>query len=320
MSEKRRVVVTCPVREQVDDILNREGLEVLYFDSEEPVEYGKIRDAVRDAHGLLCMLYDRIDAPLIDSAPNLRVISSVSTGLNHIDLDKVKERGIVVTHTPGILTEATADLAWALLMATARRVVEGDQFCRQGRFKGWRHHLLIGQDIHHSTLGIFGMGRIGSAIARRARGFHMRVIYHNRNRSPHEEEVGAELVEFETLLRESDHLLISAPLTPETQGRFGREEFRLMKPTATLINIGRGPIVKERELAEAIHSGEIWGAGLDVYEREPEIDELLLETPRVVLLPHLGSASGDTRRRMARAAASDLVSVLEGREPTYRAV
>ncbi len=314
-----KAVVTCPVRDQVEDILAQEDLEVLYFDSEEPVEYQRIKDAVRDAKGLLCMLYDRIDAELIDSAPELKVISSVSTGLNHIDLEKVKERGIVVTHTPGILTEATADLGWALLMATGRRIVEGDRFCREGRFKGWRHHLLIGQDIYNSTLGIFGMGRIGAAIARRAKGFNMRVIYHNRGKSPYEEEVGATRVSFEELLKESDHLIISAPLTPETEGRFGKEEFKAMKPTATLINIGRGPIVKERELAEAINSGEIWGAGLDVYEREPEIDGLLFNTPRVVLLPHLGSASGDTRRRMARAAASDLVRVLKGEEPIYRA-
>ena len=317
---RSRVVVTCPVREQVKDILSDPKLEVVWFDSEEPVAYQKIKEAAGDAQGLLCMLYDRIDAELIDAAPELQVISSVSTGLNHIDLEKAKERGIIVTHTPGILTEATADLAWALLMATARRIVEGDGFCRQGLFKGWRHHLLIGQDVHHSTLGIFGMGRIGSAIARRARGFEMRVIYHNRNRSPYEEEVGATMVDFETLLKESDHLVISAPLTPETEGRFGKNEFKAMKPTATLINVGRGPIVKEKELAEAIIQGEIWGAGLDVYEREPEIEQLLFHTPRVVLLPHIGSASGETRKRMARAAASDLVRALRGEEPIYRAV
>ncbi len=315
----KKIVVTCPVRDQVEDILSQSDLDVLYFDSEEPVEYQQIKDAAIDAEGLLCMLYDRIDAGLIGAAPSLKVISSVSTGLNHIDLEKAKERGIVVTHTPGILTEATADLGWALLMATTRRTAEGDRFCREGRFRGWRHHLLIGQDIYNSTLGIFGMGRIGAAIARRAKGFNMRVIYHNRTKSPYEDEVGATWVDFETLLRESDHLVISAPLTPQTEGRFGAEEFRAMKPSATLINIGRGPIVKEHELAEAINSGEIWGAGLDVYEREPEIDSLLMNTPRVVLLPHIGSASGDTRRRMARAAATDLIKVLRGEEPIYPA-
>ncbi len=314
-----KVVVTCPVRDQVEDILSEDNLNVIYFDSEEPVPYHEIKREARDAEGLLCMLYDRIDEELIDSCPKLKVISSVSTGLNHIDLEKAKKRGIVVTHTPGILTEATADLAWALLMATARRIAEGDRFCRDGLFKGWRHHLLIGQDVYGSTLGIFGMGRIGAAIARRAQGFQMKVLYHNRNKSPYENEVKATYVTFEELIEKSDHLIISAPLTPETKGRFGREEFKAMKPTAVLINIGRGPIVKERELAQAINSGEIWGAGLDVYEREPEIDGLLMKTPRVVLLPHIGSASGDTRRRMARAAARDLVKALRGEKPDHLA-
>lgn len=316
--KKPKVLVTWPyLFPEADELLQKET-ETTYHRVERPMTRQELMEAIADKEGLLCMLFDRINAEVMDAAPRLRVITNLGVGLDNIDVEAATQRGIVVTHTPGVLTEATADLGWALLMATARLIPQAHNFTREGQFVGLRYHLFLGKDMVGKTLGIYGMGRIGTALARRAKGFNMKIVYHNRHPNPQGEKItGARYVSFQELLRESDFLVIVAPLTPETQGRFGIEEFRQMKRDAILINIGRGPIVKERELVEALKKGLIWGAGLDVYEREPEIEKGLLELERVVLLPHIGSATVETRTAMALVAVRDLVRALKGEKPQH---
>lgn len=266
---------------------------------------------VREADGLICLLTDRIDAEVLDAAPRLRVISTMAVGYDHIDIAAATARGIPVGNTPGVLTETTADLAWALLLATARRVVEGDRFVREGRWRTWDPNLLLGYDVHGATLGVVGMGAIGQAVARRAAGFGMRVLY--TRRSGTNATIG-ERVTLEKLLRESDFVSLHVPLTDETQHLIGERELRLMKPTAILINTARGPVVDQRALARALREGVIAGAGVDVTEVEPiPPDDPLLSAPNVVILPHIGSASYATRARMADMAVENCIAGLEGR-------
>lgn len=277
----------------------------------------EIIEHVRDKDGLLCLLTDKVDSEVMDSAPNLKVISNYAVGFDNIDVKAATERGIVVTNTPGVLTETTADLAWALLMAVARRIVEADKFTREGKFKGWSPTLLLGSDVYGKTLGIIGFGRIGRAVARRAKGFEMRVLYYDIERAPEEveRELNAQYVDLEALLKEADYISIHAPLTPETHHMIGERELKMMKPTAYLINTARGPIVDERALVRALKEGWIAGAALDVYENEPELTPGLAELPNVVLAPHIGSASAETRTKMAEMAVSNLLSVLKGERP-----
>lgn len=315
---KPKVLVTWPyLFSEADELLQQET-EVVYHKEERPMTQQELMEALSDKEGLLCMLFDRITGEVLNAGPNLKVVSNLGVGLDNVDIEAATQRGMAVTHTPGILTEATADLGWALLMATARLIPQAHNFTREGRFEGIRYHIFLGKDLVGKTLGVYGMGRIGTAVARRAKGFNMKVIYHNRHPSPQgEKEAGAQYVSFQELLRKSDFLVIVAPLTPETRGRFGLEEFRQMKKDAILINIGRGPIVKEKELVQALKEGLIWGAGLDVYEKEPEIEEGLLEMNRVVLSPHIGSATIETRSAMALIAAQDLVEALKGKKPRH---
>ncbi len=315
---KPRVLVTWPYTFPEADELLQQETEVTYHKEERPMTRQELMKALADKEGLLCMLFDRIDREVLEAAPRLRVVSNLGVGLDNIDVEAATQRGVVVTNTPGILTEATADLGWALLMATARLIPQAHQYTKEGRFTGLRYHIFLGKDLAGKTLGIYGMGRIGTAVARRARGFNMKIIYHNRKPNPEgEKETGARYVSFQELLRESDFLVIVTPLTPETRGRFGLEEFRQMKRDAILINIGRGPIVKEKELVQALKEGLIWGAGLDVYEREPQVEEGLLELDRVVLTPHIGSATVETRSAMGLMAAENLVRVLKGERPLH---
>ncbi len=258
---------------------------------------------------------DRVDAALVAAAPGLRIIASGSVGYNHVDLAACAQRGIIVTHTPGVLDETTADMAWALLMAAARRLAESERWLRAGHWQRWAWDQFLGQDLHHSTLGIVGMGRIGSAIARRARGFQMRILYCNRSPAADAAALGAEPRTLEALLRESDHVVLVVPYTPQTHHLIGARELGWMKPTATLVNIARGGIVDDAALAEALRAGRIASAGLDVYENEPAVDPALLEVPNVVLAPHLGSASRATRFAMAMLAARNLVSWAQGAGP-----
>ena len=272
-------------------------------------------DELGDADALLCLLTDRVDAALLERAPRLRVVANAVVGYEHVDVRACAARGIVVTNTPDVLTEATADLTWALILATVRRLPQAERSLRAGEFHGWRFWDYLGGDLAGGTLGIFGMGRIGRAVARRAGGFGMRVVYHSRTRLPAEEEarLGVEPVSFDDLLARSDVLTLHAPLTPETRHAIGREALRRMKAGAFLVNTARGALVDEAALVEALRGGGLAGAGLDVYEREPELAPGLLELDDVVLLPHVGSATRETRTRMAMVAARNVHAVLSGR-------
>ncbi len=270
----------------------------------------------KEAEGLLVLLSDKIDKEVMERCQNLKVVSNYAVGYNNIDIEEATERGIAVTNTPGVLTETTADQTFGLLIAAARRIVESDYFTRTGKFRGWFPKLLLGTDIHGKTLGIIGLGRIGKAVARRAQGFSMEVIYHNRSRIDRneEEKLNVEYVDFNELLQISDFITINAPLNQSTYHLLGAKEFKKMKDSAIIVNTGRGPIIKEDDLVKALKNGEIAGAGLDVYEREPLVEPGLMELDNVVLTPHTGSATIEARRKMSEIAAQNAVAVLKGRE------
>ena len=268
---------------------------------------------------LLTLVSDPVDGALLDALPTVRHVAQVAVGYDNVDVDACRAREVLVTHTPGVLTDATADLTWALLLAVARRVREGEALLRGGRFVGWSPTMLLGVELAELTLGVFGFGRIGRAVARRALGFGMRVIYTSRSAVPEDVQraLGAERVSFEDLLVRSDVLSIHAPLDDDTRGRFGAPELRAMKSSAILLNTARGPIVDEAALAAALEAGDLFGAGLDVFEREPEVHPGLLERDDVVILPHLGSATVAARGRMARTALTDAVRVAQGQAPLH---
>jgi len=273
----------------------------------------ELRRRVADRDALFVVASDRVDAALLDAAPNLRIVSTGSVGHNHIDLAACAARGIVVGNTPEVLTEATADMAWTLLMAAARRVSESERWLRDGQWKRWAFEQFLGTDLFRSTLGIVGMGRIGSAVARRARGFEMTVLYSNRSRAANEADLGAQFVARDELLARADHVVLVLPYSQATHHTIGERELSLMKPTATLVNIARGGIVDDAALARALAQGRIAAAGLDVYENEPAVHPALLEAPGVVLTPHIGSATRSSRVGMAMLAADNLIAFTQGR-------
>ncbi|MCG3146977.1 MAG: Glyoxylate/hydroxypyruvate reductase B [Verrucomicrobiae bacterium] len=299
------VFLTRQIPAEALEILQKTCRQLEVADSEIPLTIERLQTGARGRDGILIMGNDRADAALFDAAGNqLRCISNFSVGTNNIDIAEATRRRITVTNTPGVLTETTADLTWALLLAVTRRIVEGDRFARSGSWRGWTPTQFLGADISGKTLGIVGAGRIGTAVAKRAAGFNMRVLtFTSRNTR----------VEFETLLRESDFITVHVPLTPATKHLFGEKEFLLMKPTAYFINVARGPVHDEAALVNALRQNRIAGAGLDVFEEEPKIHPGLLDLENVVLIPHLGSATIETRRRMAIMAAENLISVLAGR-------
>ena len=268
-------------------------------------------------HGLLTSLADPITEKVFQAAPQLECVANFAVGYNNIDLATAKKRGIWVTNTPDVLTEATADLTWALILSCARRVPEGERLVRSGKFKGVHALMLLGRELFGKTLGVYGFGRIGKAVAWRGRGWNMKVLYHQRKRESTsvEKRYNARYVPFETLVRSSDILSVNSPLTPETRHRFTRREFQQMKKTSLFVNTGRGPIHQEKDLAEALRKGWIFSAGLDVYEHEPKIDKGLLKLPNCTLLPHIGSANVETRDRMALLAAENIERVLTGQKP-----
>jgi len=283
-----------------------------------PMPREELLRRVPGAAGILCTLADRIDAQVMDAAgPALRVVSNFAAGFDNIDLAEATRRGIRVCNTPGVLVEATADMAFALLLAAARRLSEAERFLREGRWTGWDPFGFLGVPVHGAILGIVGMGRIGQAVAARARGFSMTVLYHNRRRLPPEAEArtGAVWRPLDALLAEADFVVLCLPLTPDTRGLLGRRELALMKPAAVLVNVARGEIVDEAALAEALQARRLFAAGLDVYEREPTVHPALLAAPSAVLAPHLGSATGQARTRMGELAVTNLLAVLAGRNP-----
>lgn len=282
-----------------------------------PLSKQEILRGLRDAEGLISMLSDPIDREIIEAAPRLRIVANYAVGYNNIDLSAARERGVFVTNTPGVLTETTADLAWALILAAARRLPEGDRLARSGKWTGWAPTQLLGGDVFGKTLGIIGMGRIGQAVARRAVGFEMRVVYHSRHRLPVRDEKRLRLsfLPLPDLLRESDFVSLHLPLTEASRHLIDRNALQMMKSTAILVNTARGPIVDEKALVEALCEKKIAGAGLDVFEEEPAIPRALRERKEVVLLPHLGSASLETRVRMGRIVLENLVAALTGKKP-----
>ena len=272
----------------------------------------ELRARAAECEGLYVVATDRVDAALIAACPQLRIVATGSVGFNHIDVEACSARGIAVTNTPDVLTEATADMAWALLMATARRVTESEHWLRAGQWGRWAWDQFLGADVHGTTLGIVGMGRIGSAIAKRASGFSMQLLYCNRSAAANEQALGARRVSLDELLGTADHVVLVLPYSPQTHHLIGERELGLMKPTATLINIARGGIVDDVQLARALSEQRIAAAGLDVYENEPAVHPDLLKVSNIVLTPHLGSATRSSRLGMAMLAARNLLAFAAG--------
>lgn len=308
-----RIVVTRRVVDSALGLLDYHG-DVWVWPEDRPIDRDALLAAVVDADGLLCMLTDRIDQEVIDSAPRLRALSQMAVGVDNVDVAACTSRGIPVGHTPDVLTETTADTAFGLLIAAARRFSEGIDLVRADRWGPWEPDLLLGRDISGSTIGIIGFGRIGQAIARRARGFDMRILVTNRTPRPADiAAVDAEQVPLDRLLADADHVVVAAALTPETRHIIDESALRAMKPTATLVNISRGPTVDQEALHRALVEGWIGSAGLDVTDPEPmRADDPLLALPNCTVLPHLGSASHQTRVKMAEMAARNLVAGLRG--------
>ncbi len=310
---KPKILVTRRVHA---DALQRMANECVLdiWEEDRPIPRQELLQRVREADGLYCMLTERVDDELLEAAPRLRVVSNMAVGYDNIDVAACTRRGIPVGNTPGVLTDTTADLAFALILTAARRIVEAADYVRAGAWQTWSPDLLLGHDVYGATLGILGLGRIGAAVARRATGFGMRVMYHSRRR--HEEveaALGITYVDFDTLLREADILSIHTPLTPETYHLIGEQELRQMKPTAILVNTARGGVVDPQALYKALTQGWIAYAALDVTEPEPiPPDDPLVSLPNCIIVPHIGSASHATRRRMALMAAENVLAGVRG--------
>jgi glyoxylate reductase len=316
---KPKVYVTRLIPNEVLSIITDRFDCRVWRREDEAVPRETLKAEVAGVHGLYTMLTEKIDADLLDSAPNLRVVSNMAVGYDNIDVAECTKRGIVVCNTPGVLTDTTADLAFALLMAAARRVPEAERFVLESKWSTWSPMLLTGVDVFGSTLGIVGLGSIGEAVARRAKGFSMKVLYYNRHpRKDLEAELGVERTTLDELLERSDFVSLHVPLTENTRGLIGARELNMMKPTGVLVNTSRGQVVRERDLYLALRERRILAAGLDVFEEEPlPQDSPLRELDNVVLLPHIGSASIATRKKMAVMAARNLVQVLSGERPDH---
>ncbi|HHY27566.1 MAG TPA: D-glycerate dehydrogenase [Desulfitobacterium dehalogenans] len=316
---KPKVLITRKIPEDILGLME-EACEVKIWPEEDtPVPRSILEQEIREVDGLYCLLTESIDDSLLALGKNLKIVSNMAVGYNNIDIEAATRRNILVANTPGVLTETTADLTFALLMMTARRMEEASQYLRQGKWKTWSPMLLAGQDIFGATLGIVGMGRIGEALAKRAKGFDMKIIYYNRTPKPEvEKKLGVLYSSLEELLKESDFVCILTPYTTETRNLIGKKELELMKPTSILINTSRGGIVNEEDLYEALVHHKIYAAGLDVFDKEPlSTNHPLLTLTNCVALPHIGSATIKTRREMARLAAQNLITFLQGQRPPH---
>ena len=311
-----KVLVTKRVFPEAVEFL-RTRFAVDYEWTDEGLAPEALAERVKGVQGIVSQLTDRFDAAVIEALDGVKVLANVAVGYDNIDVPAATKKGIFVTNTPDVLTETTADFAWALLMAAARRVVEGHAFVHSGHWQRWTIDLLAGQDVWGKTLGIFGLGRIGQAVARRGRGFGMRILYHDAQRAPEavEQELAARFVSKDELLAAADYVSLHVPLTDGTRKLIGAAELEKMKPTAILVNTARGPVVDEAALAAALERKVIASAGLDVFEREPQVHPLLLQLQNVVLAPHIASASVETRRRMSMMAAENCAAALEGQRP-----
>jgi glyoxylate reductase len=314
---KPKIYITRDIPERGLNIIKK------YFDAEVWPEYSPppkkvIIDKVKDVDALTPLLSDKIDAEVFNAAPKLKIVSQLAVGFDNIDLAEATRKGIYVTNTPEVLTDTTADFAWALLMTVARRIVEADKYVRSGQWKvAWHPAMLTGRDVYGATMGIVGAGRIGYAVAKRAKGFDMRILFYDVVPRPEiEKDLGAKKVDMDTLLKESDFVSIHVPLMKETHHLMNAERLKLMKKTAYLINNSRGPVVDEKALYEALKKGQIAGAALDVFEQEPTaLDNPLLKLENVVVAPHISSASFETRAKMAEMVAENLVSFFQGKRP-----
>ncbi len=309
-----QVLVTRRIPRAGMDILE-EGAIVDVNENDVPMPHEELLQRIRGKEGVLCMLSDHVNGRVMDAGDRLKVISTYAVGYNNIDVREAVTRGIVVTNTPGVLREATADLTWSLLMAVARKIPRSDRFVRDGKFVGWGPELFLGHEIHGRTLGLIGMGDIGSAVARRATGFGMKVLYHNRTPNPLAGQIGAELVPLADLLQRSDFISLHVPSTPQTRHLIGPRELGIMKSEAIIINTSRGEVIDEAALVTALRERTIGGAGLDVYEKEPMLSPGLADLDNVVLTPHIGSGTYETRDRMAIMTARNLLAALKGERP-----
>jgi len=312
-----RVYVTRRLPQPALDIIRPIADFTLWDREDIPPSREVLLREVTQVDGLLSLLTDRIDGEVMDAAPRLRVVSNFAVGFDNIDIPAATQRRIVVTNTPEVLTETVADFAFCLMLAAARRLVEGDRYARDGKWKTWEPLLLAGQDMYRATLGLIGLGRIGSAVARRAKGFEMRVMYYDPfRREDLEQSLQIEYRPFTDVLRQADFISVHVPLSEQTRHLIGRDQFSMMKPTAVFVNTSRGPVVDQQALAEALAARRIFAAGIDVFEREPvPTDDPLLAQGNAIVAPHIASASIPTRIRMATLAAENLVAVLQGKRP-----
>ena len=310
------VYITRRIPESAVSRLQAKGMNVEIFDQDKFIPSEILKSKVAQCDALLCLLTDEINETVLSGAVNLKIIANYAVGFNNIDVAAATRFGISVTNTPGVLTEATADLTLLLILGVARRIVEADRLVRNGKFSGWSPMLLLGSDLTQKTVGIIGAGRIGSAVARRASGFNLKLLYTDtRLNEVIEKDFGAVRTDFRTLLQNSDFVTIHVPLNKDTFHLINRENQRLMKRTAYLVNTSRGPVVDERALLEALRAGQIAGAGLDVFEFEPRITPGLEDLDNVILLPHIASATIETRTRMAEIAVANILSLYEGKTP-----
>lgn len=311
-----KVLVTGILPEQVMNLIKKEH-EVEANEEDHPIDRERLLRSIVNKDGLLCMITDAINEELLERAPRLKIIANFGVGFNNIDLKAAAKRGILVSNTPGVLTDATADTTLALILGIARRVVEGDKQTRRGDFRFWAPFHFLGREVTGKTLGIIGMGRIGKAVAKRASGFNLKIIYYDncRLKASEEESLGVTFVSLDILITTADFISLHVPLLPETHHLINQHSLEKMKPTAYLINTSRGPVVDEKALYEALKNNQIAGAGLDVYENEPDLTPGLTELSNVILLPHVGSATIETRTKMAELAAHNLLAGLRGEKP-----
>lgn len=316
MRKKVKVFVTRQIPQKGLEML-KARFEVEIGASDRNLSRREICEGTKDADALVCLLSDAIDEEILSGAKKLKIIANYAVGYNNINVEYAKEHGIFVTNTPGVLTETTADLTWALMLSVARRIVEADKFTRSGKFKGWEPELMLGSDIFGKTLGVIGAGRIGQAVMKRAIGFGMRVIYYSKSRLPLdiESNLNASYVSLEKLLKEADFVSLHVPLTKNTYHMIGEDQLSLMKRTAYLINTARGPVVDEEALVKFLKEKRIAGAALDVFENEPLLTPGLTELDNVVITPHIGSASKETREKMSVIVAENVIAALEGKIP-----
>lgn len=312
-NNKPKLFLTRKLPIEALDKLN-EFFELTLNEEDKVLSKAEIIKNVQDKDALLCLLTDTIDKDVFEAGSKLKVVSNYAVGFNNINIDEATRRHIPVCTTPGILTEAVADLTWALILGIARHIVSSDKYTRQGLFKGWGPDLFLGSDVYGKTLGIVGMGRIGQAVAKRAQGFNMKILY--TSRTPHPiEGLNSTRVSLNELLQNSDFVSLHTPLTPETHYLIKAEQLKLMKPTAYIINTTRGPVIEEKALVSALKQNQIRGAGLDVYENEPELAAGLKELDNAILLPHIGSATHETRTKMAILAVENAIYILQGKKP-----